>query len=309
MIANFHFLRPYWLLSLIPAALIWWALFRRQHARSAWQSLIAPHLLDHLLAGRRRQAHLWPVHLLLAVWLLMGIALAGPAWEKMPSPFAADMAGMMVVLKVSPSMMAEDVPPSRLERAKHKLSDLLERREGGTTGLIAYAGSAHLVMPLTRDGRIIETMAQGLAPDTMPVEGDALAAALEMAATHIRNSGEDGAVVVMADTVAASQAAGGAQESGNFGRVQFLAVKGPGAAADPGMTSTAKALGAPVVDLSVDDTDVVTLVRRAAGRPPARVVSAEGTERWKDAGYGLLPLIALISLLWARRGWTVRSGI
>ena len=303
MIDNFHFLRPYWLFSLIPAILIWWKLFRRQDARSAWQALIAPHLLDHLLVGRHQQAHLWPIHLLFVVWLLMIIALSGPTWKKMPSPFAADRAGMMVVLKVTPSMMAEDVPPSRLSRAKHKLHDLIKRRQGAATGLIAYAGSAHLVMPLTRDGDIIDAMAQGLAPDIMPVEGDALSAALKMAATNIQNAGTAGTIVVMADTVA-PQARGVTLKGG----IQFLAVKAAGTATDPGMTAAAKHLDAQIVDLSVDSMDVGDLVRRAARRP-IRVTSAQDGAHWKDAGYFLLPVIFLMSLLWARRGWTVRSGI
>ncbi|WP_419655651.1 hypothetical protein Dvar_47460 [Desulfosarcina variabilis str. Montpellier] len=302
MIHNFHFLRPYWLLCLIPAVLIWWTLFRRHDAHSAWQSLIAPHLLDHLLVGRHQHAHPWPIHLLLAVWLLMIIALSGPSWKKMPSPFAADRAGMMVVLKVTPSMMAEDVPPSRLARAKHKLHDLINRRQGAATGLIAYAGSAHLVMPLTRDGDIIDAMAQGLATDTMPVEGDALAAALKMAAASIQNSGTEGTIVVMADTVAPSQAKGMPLKGG----VQFLAVKALGTATDSGMTAAAKRLDASVVDLSVDSADVDDLVRRAASRP-VQVTSARYGEHWKDSGYVLLPVIFLMSLLWARRGWTVRT--
>ena len=306
MLEHVHLLRPLWLLSAIPAVLIWWGLRRRQDARNTWRGLIAPHLLEHLLVGQGRRAHLWPLHLLLAIWVLMGIALAGPAWRKLASPFASDKAGLMVVLKVAPSMLAEDVAPSRLERAKHKLSDLIERREGGATGLIAYSGSAHLVMPLTRDGRIIETMAAGLSPDTMPSEGDALPAALEMARTRIEQSGSDGAIVVMADTVTSPPASDGARVLA--GGVQFLNVKAPGAPTDPGLAATAKDLGAAVVALSVDGSDVDALARRAATRP-VRITTDQGGERWQDDGYWLVPVIALFSLLWARRGWTVRARI
>ena len=74
------------------------------------------------------------------------------------------------------------------------------------------------------------------------------------------------------------------------------------------MTAVAKRLGAGVVELSVDSADVDTLARRSANRP-IRVTASQGGERWQDAGYWLVPVIALISLLWARRGWSVRSRI
>ena len=90
---------------------------------------------------------------------------------------------------------------------KQKLHDLLELRQGGATGLIAYSGSAHLVMPLTRDGRIVDTMVEGLGPDTMPVEGDALADAISLAGKLFNQSGRIGSVVVIADTVSPGQIA------------------------------------------------------------------------------------------------------
>jgi Ca-activated chloride channel family protein len=305
MMGTFHFLRPYWLLAFVPAVLAWWALYRRQDDRMAWRALIAPHLLDHLLVGRNRQARVRPIHLLLVIWVLMGLSLAGPSWQKEPSPFAQDQAGMVVLLKVTPSMMAEDVQPSRLERAKQKLHDLLERREGGATGLIAYSGSAHLVMPLTRDGRIIDTMAQGLVPDTMPVEGDALAEALAMAGDLFEPSGTTGSVVVMADTVSPAQVAKiGQRDRQTRFPVQFLAVGALGAPVDKGLADAANRLEAAVETLSVDISDLQSISRQAE-RNLKTVPDEQSGERWKDSGYVLVPRILVVSLVWARRGWRV----
>jgi Ca-activated chloride channel family protein len=240
---NFHFLRPYWLLILIPAMLVWWTLFRRQNDKSAWKGLIAPHLLDHLIVASDRKARIRPIHLLLVVWVLMGVSLSGPSWRKEPSPFAEDTAGMFVLLKVTPSMMAEDIPPSRLERAKQKLHDLLDLRQGGATGLIAYSGSAHLVMPLTRDARIVNTMAEGLGPDTMPVEGDALADAISLAGKLFNQSGRIGSVVVIADTVSPAQIAKFDQRDSQVQiPLQFLALNPLGVPADKGLAEAANAL-------------------------------------------------------------------
>lgn len=305
MIENFHFLRPHWLLALIPAVSVWWVLFRQQDARTAWHALIAPHLLDHLLVGSHQQKRVRPIYLLLFIWVLMGFALAGPTWQKEPSPFAEDTAGMIVLFKVTPSMMAEDVQPSRLERGKQKLHDLLEMRNGGATGLIAYSGSAHLVMPLTRDGRIINIMAEGLEPETMPVEGDALADALKMAGGLFKQAGRAGSAVVIADTVSPAQVAKLNQLPDQERLpVQFLAVSAMGAPADRGLENAANELGARVAMLTIDASDLEGITRQAQ-RNLQTVLAQQNGERWKDSGYVLVPFIVLAVLPWGRRGWQV----
>ncbi|MGD2016410.1 MAG: VWA domain-containing protein [Desulfobacterales bacterium] len=307
MIENFHFLRSYWLLILIPTTLVWWTLFRRQNDKSAWKGLIAPHLLDHLLVGSNRKAQIQPIHLLLVVWVLMGVSRSGPSWRKEPSPFSEDTAGMFVLLKVTPSMMAEDVPPSRLERAKQKLHDLLDLRQWGATGLIAYSGSAHLVMPLTRDGRIVNTMAEGLGPDTMPVEGDALVDAISLAGKLFNQPGRIGSVVVITDTVSPAQIAKFDQKDSQVQiPLQFLALNPLGAPADKGLAEAANALDAQVSLLSVDASDVRGISRQAE-QDLKSVLAEQSGERWKDSGYAFVPLIVLVSLMWARRGWTVQE--
>jgi len=96
-ITHFHFLRPWLLTLLIPAAgLVWYAL-RTQDSRRGMQALIADHLLEHLLVGRGQQKKVSPVYLLAAFWIVAIIALAGPAWKKEPSPFTRDTAGLVIV--------------------------------------------------------------------------------------------------------------------------------------------------------------------------------------------------------------------
>ena len=234
---NFHFLRPLWLLSLLPVFLLWRALYRNQDSHAAWKNLIAPHLLKHLIVEHNQQARIRPIHLLLVVWGLIAISLSGPTWKREPSPFAEDSAGMIILLKVAPSMMAEDVQPFRLERARQKLHDLLEMRQGAATGLIAYSGSAHLVMPPTRDGRIVNIMANGLAPDIMPVEGDALLEALQMASTLFKQTGSAGSIVALADSVSPEQVLNldRLQYSAPF-PLQFLSVNAIGVKMDRGLS-------------------------------------------------------------------------
>jgi len=301
---EFHFLRPFWLLLAIPAVLIWYGLWRQQDRTGTWSQIVDQHLLEHLIVGESTRRRLRPIQLLLIIWVVSTIALAGPAWRLEPSPFADDEAGLVVLLKVSGTMLASDVQPSRLERAKHKLHDLLELRVGSSTGLIVYSGSAHLVMPLTRDDRIVSTMVEDLTPELMPVDGDALSEALQLAEQVLRNSGVPGSVLVMADNVSPTQARLLSTSEVALA-VQFLSVQAPGAAIDNGLQSAASNMNAPVVELTVDQADV----ERVAGRAQSSIKAVSATDeatRWLDAGYSLLPLLAFLALMWSRRGWLVR---
>ncbi len=300
--ADFHLLRPLWLVALVPILIVWVALWKKQDAGSALRKFIDPQLLEYLLVGRGQQKRFRPIHGLLVVWLLAVVALAGPSWRMEPSPFADDEAGLFVLLKVSGTMEATDVQPTRLERAKLKLRDLLELREGASTGLVVYSGSAHLVMPLTRDSRIITSMIQDLTPDLMPAEGDALDEAIELASRMLERAGVPGSLLVMADSVSPSHAQSVASHEGP--PIQFHAVHSPGARLDVGMDRAADALGASVTQLTVDGTDVERIVRRAKTRLAS--AAEEAGERKKDSGRTIVPLIALVALIWSRKGWVVR---
>ena len=304
MLDTSHFLRPYWLLSLLPLLLVWWAIWRGQDSYAQMRKVVAPHLLEHLVVGEKSARRLRPVHLLSMLWTISAIALAGPAWEREAAPFADDDAGLVVMIKVSGTMQATDVQPSRLDRAKHKLRDLLQQRKGASTGLIVYSGSAHLVMPLTRDDRIVSAMVDDLTPELMPADGDALAEALQQAEKVLLRAGVPGSVLVMADSVAPSQVE--AVAAMPFAApVQFLAMSSPAAPLDAGMSDAASALGAPVQRISVDQADVQRMAQSA--QSDFKTVAGVGSgDRWRDAGYALLPLIALLALMWSRRGWLVR---
>ena len=299
--AELQWLRPGWLLAIFPVLGLWWWLWRREARRARWQRLFDPQLLPHLLVGEHGGKGLRPIHLLLPLWLLVVVALAGPSWRLAPSPFDTPR-GLVVLLKTGASMKATDVQPSRLERAKQKIRDLLALRPGAPTGLVVYSGSAHLVMPLTRDAQVIPPMLEDLDPDLMPVEGDALVAGLQRAQALLTRSGTPGSILVIADAVSPAQA--GAVTPLDV-PVQFLAVQAPGLAEDAGLRQAASALGAGVEPLSVDDSDVRRIARRARSLSGTGGPATAG-RRAEDAGYYLLPLILLLALFWCRRGWGVR---
>lgn len=183
-LTQFHLLRPWALLGLLPAALLLWLLWRRKAAASQWRHYIDPGLLPHLLDGRGDAGSRRLLTGLGVIWLLAILALSGPAWEQRPSPVQRQVDALVLVLDLSPSMVVEDVTPSRMVRARLKVAEILQRRQEGETGLIVYGGDAHVVTPLTADTETIATLLPSLSPGIMPLPGSnteaAIARAVEM---------------------------------------------------------------------------------------------------------------------------------
>lgn len=312
MLESFHFLRPWWLAALIPAAALTVFIWNRQSGRRAWAALIAPQLLKHLVVGADVRSRIRPVSVLGIVWCMGIVALAGPTWRLEESPFTEDEAALVIVLRVHPTMLARDIQPTRLERAAQKIGDLLQLRPGAKTALIAYSGSAHLVLPLTNDGRIIEQFASELTPDIMPSEGDAAAEALQLAADILSEADVPGSILMITDSPPASDRT----ETGIPYPVHLLAVAAPADVPVPadsppappldqrGFAQAAARLGGTATVITPDQTDITRLARLAETQ--FRSVAAEdGGQRWRDSGYWLVPLLAGCCLLWSRRGWTV----
>jgi len=295
----FHFIRPAWLWTLLPAAVLWWLLRRQADAALPWRGVVAPHLLPHLLGGEQQTSRFGPLAVAGLCWLLAIVAIAGPSWRHQPSPFAEDTAALAVVIKVSPSMETEDILPSRIERATLKLHDLLAARGNAKTSLIAYAGTAHVVMPATADAGIIDNFAQALAPEIMPEQGDAAAAALALADQSLLAAG-GGSIVWIADSIAPEQSnalAAWRQSSSTTVRLWPPLMAGDELDA---LRESARTARASVVALAADDSDVQSLASAA------KFVAAQGSAKdtqWADSGYWLTPLIALLALLFFRRGW------
>ncbi len=169
---NFHFLRPEWLWLLpLPAGLLIY-FWRQQGSSGYWQVHCDPHLLPHLLHGQMSRPRRLPLVLLGICWLLALLALAGPTWERLPQPLFRPQHPVVIVLDLSQSMAATDVRPSRLARAKQKVLDLLTHTSGGQTGLVAFAGDAFIVSPLTDDVRTLAALIPDLTVAGMPVQVD-----------------------------------------------------------------------------------------------------------------------------------------
>jgi Ca-activated chloride channel family protein len=189
LVTNFHFLRPWWLSALLPLGLLIYLWIRKTRQHSTWSAAISQPLLDVLLDTQTVST---AVRLRAALWtgaVLSTVALAGPSWEKLPQPVSQKNDALVIVLDLSLSMFAQDVSPSRLSKARQKIVDALRLREEGSTGLVAYAGDGHAVVPITDDDKTIENLLGALSPAMMPVLGSRPASGLILAKELFANAG------------------------------------------------------------------------------------------------------------------------
>ncbi len=315
-LASLHFLRPHalWLLLLLPLIAWLWQLRRRRS--NVWREVVDPHLLPHLLATTGRSG--WAgLALLLAGAVLAVLALAGPSWRQGEQPLWEQRAPLVIALDLSSATQAADLPPSRLLQARGKLAALLRQRQGGQVALIAFAGDAFTVAPLTEDAGNVALFLDALAPEIMPTDGQRMDRAIDGAARLLKQAGfRDGEILVIGDhaDAAALDAASRAAKQGY--RVSAL---GLGSATGAAYRSREGSLGRARLDasslgqlvvrgggrfqpLSRDDTDLEALGVLEPEGLDARVASEGRGRDWLDEGYWLLPILMLLALSAFRRG-------
>jgi Ca-activated chloride channel family protein len=199
---NFHFLRPLWLLALIPALLLVLYLWRINESASSWDRAIDKDLLPYLLDGSKSAAERTPLVLLLTLWTLAILALAGPVWEKIAQPVQQRQDALVIVYDQSLSMYAADFDPNRLTVSKRKVLDVLDMRTEGQTALVVYAGDAHTVTPLTEDSVTIRALVPSINPNMMPAFGSNSVAAIERAKGLLTDAGAaSGTILLVTDGV------------------------------------------------------------------------------------------------------------
>jgi Ca-activated chloride channel family protein len=313
----FHFLRPWWLLALIPLLLTLRYLWSANNPMGKWRKIIAPELLKVMLVRSGRSSWFNPISVAMVVVTLGVVALAGPTWKQQPSPFAEDVAALVIALDVSSSMQQQDIQPSRLDRARQKVQDLLKMRPGGRVGLVVYAGSAHSVIPLTNDPDVVNNFLGAIEPEMMPRKGKFPEKALPIAQQMLGDTPVPGTVLMIGDGIS-PQTRADFEEYFSTHQHQLLVfgigsetldVSADGASDDALIPLERSALEKLANDnsgyyqsLTLDTTDVSRLNRRIDSH---LVIVEDGSRPWVDSGYYLVYLIALIMLLWFRRGWTL----
>jgi len=201
-LTSFHFIRPWWLLALLPFIGGMWTLWRSKIKHTRWSQVCDAELLPYLLHANANQMHLGQREVLGGVVLLAIIALAGPTFERIQVPAFSNAAALVLVLDLSHSMDAKDITPSRLLRARYKIADILKQRKDGQTALVVYAGEAFTVTPLTTDTETINNQLSALQTDIMPSQGSATGLALQRAMMLLKQAGSPrGQIILVTDGV------------------------------------------------------------------------------------------------------------
>ncbi|ABC31478.1 uncharacterized protein containing a von Willebrand factor type A (vWA) domain [Hahella chejuensis KCTC 2396] len=324
-LTQFHFLRPT-LLLLAPALLALLFLMRhRRNGQNSWRTLLPPEFLAALSETppqtvKRSSFWLWPLILVLSV-----VALAGPTWSKQETPVTLKQEALVVTLDLSLSMLATDLTPNRLTRARQKVYDLLDARKEGQTALVAFSGSGHVVAPLTEDSNTLRAMLPALDPFIMPEMGSNAAAGIESALNVIKQAGAVNARILLITDgveevdvqpindllskagVSISVLGVGADDGGpipipNRG---FIKQGDQVVIAKPNFALMREIAGRPgdrFSKMTLDGSDLRRLLPNANSKnfQDANEDNRLQGEQWHDAGY-LLLLIVIPLLLWQHR--------
>ncbi len=328
---DFHFLRPFWLLALLALPLLVWLRHRAHHVGDPWRRVVDAPLLAAQSASRVQGPRL-PELLLAGGLAICVLALAGPAWRELPQPLVKRQAPLIVALDLSANVRAADLKPDRLSRARLKLAELVRRRADGQTALIAFAGEAFTVAPLTDDATTLDGLLGALDPSILPVPGQRPERAIRMGLRLLADSGaQRGDLLLLTDRVGTA-AVEAARESAAQGlRVSVLGLGTPeGAPVAVGgggfMRDEAGNIRLPRLDedslralalagqggyarFAADGSDLRALgfdsaqSSADAGRVETVRSDASSPLRYQDEGPLLALLLLPLAALAARRGW------
>ena len=326
-LSAFHFLRPLWLLVLPFAVILYITHSFREDIRGRWKKVIAPDLLDHLIVKRMSRWTIRPIHMISLGLVLSSLALAGPTWRREKPPFTEDNAPLAIALDLSQTMDAIDIDPTRLERAKLKIRDLLGLRSGARTALFVYAGSAHIVVPLTVDDKLFSMYLDALSTSLMPKAGKDTGQAVATIHDFLSDEDAPGTLLIVTDGIepkaqpalrrfladgkdsilvlgvgtsrgAPIRAAGNRFVEDSSGQRIFSKL-------DVDALKSLSAMGIPATTVTLDDSDVQWIQRRVQNH--LRTAQEKNAQtRWMDEGYWLVLPIAALAALWFRKGWTVQ---
>ena len=201
---DFEFIRPAILWLLLPASgLFFIALLKHKKTQSA--PLIAPHLAPFVMSESNNKARqpLWLVALFCNLAIIFS---AGPSFEEKQVPVFQSKSARVIVMDMSYSMYSTDIAPNRLMQSRFKALDMVELFKEGDTALVAYAGTAYTISPLTNDAKTLANLIPSLSPEIMPDKGSNVLAGLDMAQELLSQAGYlDGDIILITDGIEQQQ--------------------------------------------------------------------------------------------------------
>ncbi len=307
MMADFHLLRPLWLLAIVPLVLLAWRLFHQTPVMHAWNNVCDTHLLPWLMQVKGRTQRTRPLLLLLTSSLLMIISLTGPTWSRLPVPTYQQIQPRVLVLDMTPEMLVRDLSPDRLSRAKFKLHDLFEHRDAGQFGLVVYTAEPFVVSPLTDDGQTIDALLPSLTPRIMPVTGNRLEKALELAGELIKQAGsQTGQILVLTATPPSQPAVVAAKTLAHHGiNTSVIPVLGK-TSTSPLFKQLATAGQGEVISFTDTTADLDHWLTISRANQRYGINLQNDIPIWRDQGrWFLIPALILLLPVF-RRGWLKR---
>ena len=323
---EFHFLRAGWIL-LIPISILLIFFFKRRMLTIGnWEKLIDKRLLPYVMSRRQLSDNQYKWWLISLISVLSIIALAGPTWERIEQPSFRTDQSLVIALDLSRSMNAQDITPNRLTRAKLKILDILERRQGAQVALIVYSANAFTVTPLTSDTDTIIALINSIDTSIMPSRGSYPALAIDKGLQLLNQASvSNGEIILVTDGGITSDSFSSAQKLRDEGyRLSALGIGSMNGAPIPKETGgfitdntgqiTISRLevddlkdlveigGGSYTSITSNDQDIDTLLSEvySAVRESDDSVT---TDRWKEFGPWLLLIVVPFGSLLFRKGW------
>ena len=323
---EFHFLRAGWIV-LIPIAILLIFFFKRRMLTIGnWEKLIDKRLLPYVMSRRQLSDNQYKWWLISLISVLSIIALAGPTWERIEQPSFRTDQSLVIALDLSRSMNAQDITPNRLTRAKLKILDILERRQGAQVALIVYSANAFTVTPLTSDTDTIIALINSIDTSIMPSRGSYPALAIDKGLQLLNQASvSNGEIILVTDGGITSDSFSSAQKLRDEGyRLSALGIGSMNGAPIPKETGgfitdntgqiTISRLevddlkdlveigGGSYTSITSNDQDIDTLLSEvySAVRESDDSVT---TDQWKEFGPWLLLIVVPFGSLLFRKGW------
>ncbi|WP_448703165.1 VWA domain-containing protein [Pseudomonas sp. FEMGT703P] len=322
-----HWQRPFWLLLIPLLGFLLWQLWHREKRSGRWQALLPAAFQSALLTATAGRNSRLPWLALGLAWLLALLALLGPSWQRIEQQNPKPADPLVVVLELTPEMLASDASPNRLAQAKRKLLDLLEARQDAQTAIVVYAGSAHTLVPLSDDLATSRNLLDVLNPEIMPEPGKradlAVAKALQLLEQGAQGNGR---LLLLTSSLDETQRQAITQALGRRGeRLRILGIGSTQGAPiiqedgsflkdaqgtillprldSNGLKRFASELGGQYQGVTLDERDLRNLGLLDAPQQLRRDGELTQLQAWADQSHWLLLPLLLLAACAARRGW------
>ncbi len=315
----FHFLRPWALWLFIPLLLVVAILLLSNREQKKWKHIIAQALRPFMFSGGNPKAIIFPLLLMVVSLSCMILALAGPTWKKRNIPEEKIPAVVLISLDLSKSMLATDIQPSRLERAKLKIDDFLNANPRARAGLIAYAGTPHIVLPFTSDYKLVKFHAASLYNWAMPVQGTDMALNIGLIDTLMNRVEAPSTILLMTDVIDDAEASLLSDYVNNsIHRLEILLFSTTEGAPVPGVAGVISKQSQSALNnlsqnkkinittITLDKSDVEGIAKRISDSLVYEKDKKKDAQEWDDMGWLLLIPSIIIALFWFRKGWVVQ---